>query len=77
MIIGELKEISKKRYVGSTTFASIYGALGEKDEAFVWLEKAYDERDSVLMLLKVEPMFDDLRPDPRFNALLKRVGLEP
>ena len=41
------------------------------------LDKAYDEHDFILLLLKVEPMFDKLRTDPRFTVLLKRVGLEP
>ncbi len=50
---------------------------GEKDQAFVWLDKAYEADDFILVLLKVEPMFDNLRSDPRFTVLLKRVGLEP
>ncbi len=75
VIIGELKEQSKKRYVGSTTFASIYGALGEKDEAFVWLEKAYQARSDTLLYLMVDPMYDNLRSDPRFSDLVRRLNL--
>jgi tetratricopeptide (TPR) repeat protein len=74
-IIADLQEQSKRRYVAPTVIASIYAALGEKDQAFVWLDKAYDEHDFILVLLKVEPMFDDLRSDPRFTAQLQRVGL--
>jgi hypothetical protein len=52
--------------------------LGEKDKAFVWLEKGYDERamSSVFTLLKVDPIFDPLRSDPRFADLLRRMNLE-
>jgi serine/threonine-protein kinase len=75
-ILDDLKEQSKKRYVAPTVVASIHAALGEKDQAFVWLDKAYDEHDAILVQLKVEPIFDELRSDPRFTVLLKRVGLE-
>jgi hypothetical protein len=51
-------------------------ALGEKELAFVWLDKAYEDHDFILVLLKVEPTFDNLRSDPRFTALLKRIGLD-
>ena len=76
-IIDELKEQSKRRYIAPSVIAAIYADLGEKDEGFIWLDKAYEEHDFILVLLKVEPMFDKLRSDPRFTALLKRVGLEP
>jgi len=75
-IADDLKEQSKRRYISPCVIASIYAALGEKDQAFVWLEKAYEAHDFILVLLKVEPMFDNLRSDPRFTILLKRVGLE-
>jgi serine/threonine-protein kinase len=75
-IINELKEQSRKRYISPTVIAFIHAALGEKDEAFNLLEQAYDDRDFVLVLAKIEPAFDPLRSDPRFAALLKRVGLE-
>ncbi len=59
-----------------TMMAAAFAALGEKDEAFKWLIKAYDERDLVLGYLKVRPMFDPLRSDPRFAELTKKVGLD-
>jgi serine/threonine-protein kinase len=74
-VIESLKQRSKQSYISPVTVAVIYGGLGENDEAFEWLEKAYREQDSLLVLLKVEPMFDSLRSDPRFTELLRRVGL--
>lgn len=76
-IIDELKERSKRSYISPTIIAFIYIGLGEKDQAFEWLDKAYNGRDFVLVLLKIEPTFDPLRSDPRFPVLLKRVGLSP
>lgn len=74
-IIEELKRLSERKYVSSTVMASIYAALGDKNQAFALLNKAFEERDFVLVLLKVEPMFDPLRSDPRFAAMVRRVGL--
>jgi hypothetical protein len=54
----------------------IYARLGENDKAFVWLEKAYDERAGWLIELKVEPAWEKMRSDARFQDLLRRVGLE-
>ena len=76
-IIEELKERSKRQFISPTVIAVIYGGLGEKDMAFEWLEKAYSGRDFILVLLKIEPMFDPLRDDARFTDLMRRVGLQP
>jgi TolB-like protein/Tfp pilus assembly protein PilF len=76
-IISELKEQSDARYVPAFNIAMIYVGLGEKDQAFGWLDKAYDERSSWLVSLKVEPMFDSIRSDPRFGNLVRQVGLAP
>jgi DNA-binding winged helix-turn-helix (wHTH) protein/TolB-like protein/Flp pilus assembly protein TadD len=73
-IMEELKQRSKRKYLSSIIIATLHAALGEKDQAFALLDKAYDERDTLLILLKVEPMFDPLRSDPRFTDLLRRVG---
>jgi len=74
-IIEELNGLSKRMYVDPYFLAEIYTALGERDHAFQELEKAYDQRSSWLVWLKVEPKFDSLRSDPRFKDLLRRVGL--
>jgi len=75
-MIEELKEQSKREYVWPYNIAIIHVGLGEKDRAFEWLEKACQDHSDELIYLKVEPMFDPLRSDPRFEALLKKIGLE-
>lgn len=74
-ILAELDRLSKRRYVPPFSRAIIHMGLGEKDEAFSWLEKSYEERSWHLALLKVLPLFDPLRSDPRFDDLLRRIGL--
>jgi Flp pilus assembly protein TadD len=74
-IIDELQAQSKQKYVSAYFIAVIYSGLGDKDQAFAWLEKAYQERHPYLTLLKVEPVFDHLRSDPRYAELLRRVRL--
>jgi serine/threonine-protein kinase len=74
-ILKDLQQRSAKRYISPTAIAVIYSALGEKDLAFASLEKAYERRDMLLVLLKAEPVFDGLRDDPRFTDLVRRVGL--
>ncbi len=56
--------------------AWVHAALGDKDEAFAWLEKAVQEKEGSVYRLKVEPLIDPLRDDPRFSDLLRRIGLE-
>jgi hypothetical protein len=55
--------------------ATIYGAFGEKDEAFKWPERAYDERDSHITYLALDPEVDPLRSDPRFLVLINRLKI--
>ncbi|MEE9234358.1 MAG: tetratricopeptide repeat protein, partial [Candidatus Acidoferrales bacterium] len=70
-----LLELAKREYTYLGGIAFVYGALGEKDRAFEWLERAYRERGHHMARLKVDPSFDSLRDDPRFQDLLRRVGL--
>ena len=58
------------------SLAQLYAGLGEQDQAFAWLERAYQEHDHSLNGLRVSPFFAPLRSDPRFTQLLKKVGLE-
>jgi len=76
-ILDELNELSKRRYVPPCFFAIICAGLGEQDLAFAWLDRACAERDSYLLDLKVDPVYDGLRSDPRFDPLVRRIGLEP
>ncbi len=69
------ERMNRGEYVPSLNIAFIYTSLGDKDQAFFWLDKAFDERESKLKDIKVEPIFDPLRSDPRFAELVRRIGL--
>jgi serine/threonine-protein kinase len=71
-----LNNVAAHQYVPAQPFALIYSGLGENDLAFEWLDKAYEERSSLLIWLKVDPTFNKLRSDPRFTILLRKMGLE-
>ena len=75
-IIHALEERSKEEYIRSTTWSLMYYALGDIDKSFESLEKAMDERDPIMPYIKVLPGFDIFRPDPRFQALLKKMNLD-
>jgi len=74
-VLHELKQISGKHYVPPTQMALIYAGLGEKDQAIAWLEMGYEDRSFQMQWLKVEPRWDSLRSDPRFQELMRRIGL--
>ncbi len=71
----ELLELNKTRYVTPAALVNVYIGLDDKDQAFVWLEKAFQERSNYVAYLKVFPILDPLRSDPRFAELVRRVGL--
>ena len=73
--LNELLEFSKHRYISPGQIAILYIALGEKDKAFERLEEANRVRDLNVMRLKVERRFDPLRSDPRFDDLVRRIGI--
>jgi serine/threonine protein kinase/Tfp pilus assembly protein PilF len=75
-VLDDLLELSKKEHVSSFYVALVYTCLGQKDQAFEWLEKAYEEHDVYLSQLKVFPWFDSLRSDSRYKAMLKKMNLE-
>ena len=70
----ELKERARRKHIAPTRMAVAYVGLGEKDQALTWLEKAYEDRDENMAFLNVDPVFDSLRTEPRFTALLRRMG---
>jgi TolB-like protein/DNA-binding winged helix-turn-helix (wHTH) protein/Tfp pilus assembly protein PilF len=74
-ILNELLELNRRRYVTPPALANVYIGLGDKDQAFFWLEKAYQDRSNYLAYLKVFPADDPLRSDPRIDDLLRRMGL--
>jgi TolB-like protein/tRNA A-37 threonylcarbamoyl transferase component Bud32/cytochrome c-type biogenesis protein CcmH/NrfG len=74
-VIDHLKELSVHEYVAPYNFAVIYAGLGDKSEAFVWLNRAYQERSYLLTYLTVDERLDNLHSDPRFAELRRRVGL--
>jgi serine/threonine protein kinase/Tfp pilus assembly protein PilF len=74
-MLDTLRIQSKQVYVASDIVASVYVALGDKEKAFEYLEKGYRERAGWMVWLKVDPIWDPIRPDPRFNALLKKMNL--
>ncbi|MEP6707148.1 MAG: hypothetical protein ABJC05_06490, partial [Pyrinomonadaceae bacterium] len=74
-VMEELKKLSEQGYVSPYYSVVLYLALGEKDQAFEWLDKAYDERSDLLVFLGRDPIFDSLRSDPRFADMMRRVGL--
>ena len=76
-VLVELNELSKDNWVPPYNFAVIYSALGDKDQAMASLEKAFEVRSWYVTNLAVDPKVDNLRSDPRFQDLLRRMNLQP
>jgi TolB-like protein/DNA-binding winged helix-turn-helix (wHTH) protein/thioredoxin-like negative regulator of GroEL len=74
-MIAELQRRSTHHYTDSASAARIYIALGDKDSAFVWLQKGYDEHSPHMILIDADSAYDPLRSDPRFQNLVRRIGL--
>jgi pentatricopeptide repeat protein len=74
-IVDELHRRRRTGYIPPAAFVNAYLGLAEYDEAFFWLERAYEERSNILQFLKVHPFFDAVRGDPRFVGLLRRVNI--
>ena len=73
-VLDELLQLSTTRYVTAYHIALVYNGLDESDETFAWLERAYQQRSPRMVFLKVEPKWNNLHSDPRFQDLLWRVG---
>jgi tetratricopeptide (TPR) repeat protein len=74
--LSRMLDLRARRYVDAYLIAAIYAGLGEQDKAFEWLTRAYEEHSGQLVCIKIEPWFENLRSDPRFKELLKKVGFE-
>src|SRR5437773_2320091 len=74
-ILNQLVQQSQTRYVSAPSVAAVYVAFGEKEEAFRWLERAFEEHSGILQWIAFLPEFRPLRPDPRFPQLLRRIGV--
>ncbi|MEO6783310.1 MAG: tetratricopeptide repeat protein, partial [Bradyrhizobium sp.] len=68
------KKLHAEHAAPATTVAGIYAILGDKEQAFAWLEKAYQESDDFLVFVNIQPQFENLHSDPRFAALLRKIG---
>ena len=74
--LDELHQRRKTGYVPPAAFLNAYLGLGDKEQAFVWLERSAEERSKIIQFLKVQPFFDPLRGDPRFAAFLRRANFQ-
>jgi tetratricopeptide (TPR) repeat protein len=75
-ILAQMLGLSKKQYVSPFYISIVYAGLHENEKAMDWLEKAYEDRSNAIIFLKVDPDFDDLRSNPRFQVLLNRLALK-
>ena len=73
-VIEELKQLSQSRYIPPYNFALVYAGLGENAAALDYLEKAFTEKDVRMVFLKIEPKWNQLRAEPRFKDLLRRMN---
>ena len=74
-VLDKLLKLSKERFVPPYHIALIYNGLGDRDQAFEWLERGFEQRDPKMTFLKVDPKWNNVRDDPRFMDLMRRVGL--
>jgi hypothetical protein len=74
-VLDELLEKSQEMFISPTSLAMLYFVLEEDELGFQMLEKAYEEYDTWLRLVKVDPVFSRVRPDPRFQDVLRKIGL--
>ncbi len=76
-VLEEMRKFSAKGYIAPFCFAQVYVALGDKDQAFAWLEESYLDRDTGITWLLVDPELDPLRSDPRFQTILRKMNFPP
>ena len=73
--LARLQALSQKRYISPCEMATVQGALGDKDAAFKSLQQCYDDRSWEIIFLKLDSGFDELRSDPRYEALARKLNL--
>ena len=76
-ILEELKKVASTKYIAAEEIAAVYVALGEKDEAFKWLERGYADHGGAFHAIAIRPVFRALHSDPRFREILRRIGIDP
>jgi hypothetical protein len=76
-ILGELLKVTENKYVAGEEIASVYVALGEKEEAFKWLNRACQDHGGAIHAIPIRPVFKALHTDPRFREIVRRIGLDP
>lgn len=74
-VLAQMVKDSMERYVSASSIALVFSGLGDRESAFIWLERAYQEHDPRLIFIKVDPKWKSLQSEPRFQALQHRVGL--
>jgi len=75
-VLNELLKLSTARFVPPNHIALVYKGLGEQDETFAWLERGFQQRDPKMTFLKVDPKWNNLRSEPRFVDLMRRMNFE-
>ena len=73
----QLHQKAKSRYVSPYLLAVCYAGMGDRNEAFRWLEKGFEERSSGIVYMRGDPLLGPLHGDPRFNKMLVAMGLKP
>ena len=75
--LGRLLALKRQRFVSSHDIALFYAGIGDRQQAFAWLQKAVEERAGLLVYLRVDPIWDSVRNDPRFEKIIRQVGIPP
>jgi Flp pilus assembly protein TadD len=74
-VLNDLRDLSQKRYISPVGFVLVYAGLNDRDKAFEWLERSYQEREPYMTLLTFDAALANLRSDPRYNEFLERMNL--